>query len=167
MGRGYTREQYLELAGRIRKAVPEVTLTTDILIGFPGESEDDFRMTLELLQAAQFDDAFTYRYNPRRGTPAFNFGDDVPDRLKQERLAEVIRVQRRITQGRKQSRVGREQEVLVESISRKNPGELLARTEGDETVVFPGPPQSVGRFTRVRLLRLAGGTFRAEEVGGA
>lgn len=167
MGRGYTREQYLQLAARIRKAVPEAALTSDILIGFPGETEEDFRMTLQLMEQVQFDDAFTYRYNPRRGTRAFDLGDEVPDGLKQERLAEVIRVQRRITRGRKLARVGRELPVLVESVSRKDPGELLARTEGDETVVFPGPPQTVGRFARVRLLQLAGGTFRGQEVGGA
>jgi len=166
MGRGYTRAGYLALAGRIRKEVPEVVLTTDILIGFPGETEEDFRVTLELMEQVQFDDAFTYRYNPRRGTKAFELPDDVPDRVKQARLAEVIRLQRQITRGRRLARVGREVPVLVEAVSRKDAGELLARTEGDETVVFPGPSQRVGRFTRVRLLHLAGSTFRGEEIPG-
>lgn len=164
MGRGYTRADYLALAGRLRKEVPDVVLTTDILIGFPGETEEDFRVTLELMEQVGFDDAFTYRYNPRRGTKAFELPDDVPDGVKQARLAEVIRVQRRITRSRRLARVGREVPVLVEAVSRRDAGELLARTEGDETVVFPGPARQVGRFTRVRLLHLAGSTFRGEEI---
>jgi tRNA-2-methylthio-N6-dimethylallyladenosine synthase len=118
------------------------------------------------MEQVQFDDAFTYRYNPRRGTRAFELPDDVPDRVKQARLSEVIRLQRQITRGRRLARVGREVPVLVEAVSRKDAGELLARTEGDETVVFPGPSHRVGRFTRVRLLHLAGSTFRGEEIPG-
>jgi tRNA-2-methylthio-N6-dimethylallyladenosine synthase len=163
MGRGYTREAYLELTEVLRNEVPELVLTTDILIGFPGETEEDFRLTLELMKQVQFDDAFTYRYNPRAGTRAYLFPDDVPGGVKQERLSEVIRLQRRISAGRRRERLGREVRVLVEALSHKDDGELLARTEGDETVVFPGPPDRVGAFTRVRLLDLAGHTFRGEE----
>ena len=163
MGRGYTRAAYLELAERLRKEVPELVLTTDILIGFPGETEEDFRLTLQLMEQVQFDDAFTYRYNPREGTRAYLLPDDVPSAVKQERLAEVIRLQRRISARRRRERLGREVRVLVEAPSRKGSGELLARTEGDETVVFPGPPERIGHFTRVRLLELAGHTFRGEE----
>jgi tRNA-2-methylthio-N6-dimethylallyladenosine synthase len=164
MNRGYTREQYLELVGRIRKAVPEVSLTTDILIGFPGESEQDFRRTVELMEEVRFDDAFTYRYNPREGTAAFALGDDVPAAVKQARLAEVIRLQRRLTRERKLARLGRAVEVLVESRSRKNPDELLGRTASDETVVFAGPERRIGGFSRVRLAELRGGTFAGEEL---
>jgi tRNA-2-methylthio-N6-dimethylallyladenosine synthase len=163
MGRGYTRAAYLELAARLRKEVPELVLTTDILIGFPGETEDDFQMTLQLIEQAQFDDAFTYRYNPREGTRAYLLADDVPAAVKQARLAELIRLVRRISTRRRRERLGREVPVLVESLSRKDGGELLGRTEGDETVVFAGPPDRMGRFTRVRLLDLAGHTFRGVE----
>jgi len=163
MGRGYTRAAYLELAARLRKEVPELVLTTDILIGFPGETEDDFQMTLQLMEQAQFDDAFTYRYNPREGTRAYLLADDVPAAVKQARLAELIRLVRRISTRRRRERLGREVPVLVESLSRKNGGELLGRTEGDETVVFTGPPDRIGRFARVRLLGLVGHTFRGVE----
>jgi tRNA-2-methylthio-N6-dimethylallyladenosine synthase len=166
MGRGYTAERYLDLVARIRKAVPGVSLTTDILIGFPGEREQDFRRTVELMEEVQFDDAFTYRYNPREGTPAYELGDDVPDGVKRDRLAEIIRLQRRITRSRKQARLGSEVEVLVESRSRKDPRELLGRTAADETVVFGGPESRIGGFCRVLLKELRGGTFAGAEQGG-
>jgi tRNA-2-methylthio-N6-dimethylallyladenosine synthase len=161
MGRGYARGAYLELAARLRKEVPDLVLTTDILIGFPGETEKDFRLTLELMEQVRFDDAFTYRYNPRAGTRAFLLPDDVPGGVKQERLAEVIRLQRLISAARRRERVGREVSVLVQALAKKG-GELLARTEGDQNVVFPGSPDRIGRFARVRLLALAGHTFRGE-----
>jgi tRNA-2-methylthio-N6-dimethylallyladenosine synthase len=168
MGRKYTREHYLDLVERIRKTIPEVSLTTDILIGFPGEGEEDYRLTLELMQQVQFEDAFTYRYNPREGTRAFELKDDVPESLKQERLSEVIDLQRRITREVKKGKLGRVVEVLIEGVSKKNAEELLARTEGDEMAVFPGSPQWIGTFARVRLQSLRGSTFRAEiiEAGG-
>jgi tRNA-2-methylthio-N6-dimethylallyladenosine synthase len=165
MGRGYTAERYLELVARARKAVPGLSLTTDILIGFPGEGEEDFRRTVELMEEVQFDDAFTYRYNPREGTPAFALGDDVPDAVKQERLAQIIRLQRRITRSRKLARLGSVVEVLVESRSRKDPQELLGRTASDETVVFAGPEDRIGGFCRVLLRELRGGTFAGAEQG--
>jgi tRNA-2-methylthio-N6-dimethylallyladenosine synthase len=141
-----------------------VSLTTDILIGFPGETEEDYRLTVELMEQVGFEDAFTYRYNPREGTKAFELGDDVSEQQKQERLSGVIDLQRRITREAKKSKLGREVEVLVEGMSKKNSGELLARTEGDEMVVFPGSPRLIGAFARVLLKTLQGSTFRAESV---
>ncbi len=164
MGRKYTRSQYLDLVERIRNFIPEVSLTTDILIGFPGESKEDYRRTLELMEEVRFDDAFTYRYNPREGTRAFELGDDVPDEVKKKRLGEVIELQRNITRERRSRRVGDTVDVLVESVSKKSPKELLGRTESDLMVVFPGSIERVGSFCRVELLRLQGATFRGREV---
>jgi len=166
MNRGYTRERYLELVGVIRESVPEITLTTDILIGFPGETEEDFRRTVELMEQVRFDDAFTYRYNPREGTAAYALGDDVPEQVKRDRLTEVIRLQRRITRERKLARLGRSVEVLVESRSKNDPNELLGRTASDETVVFAGPPRRIGSFCRVLLTELRGGTYAGRELEG-
>jgi len=165
MGRKYTRGHYLALVESIRKTIPEVSLTTDILIGFPGETEEDYRLTLELMKEVRFDDAFTYRYNPREGTKAFELGDDVPDAVKQERLSGVIELQRRTTRAGKRRKLGRVVEVLVEGVSKKSSAELLARTEGDEMVVFPGSPDRIGSFVSVHLKRLAGSTFRGEPIG--
>jgi tRNA-2-methylthio-N6-dimethylallyladenosine synthase len=164
MGRGYTRAHYLGLVEGVRKSVPEVSLTTDILVGFPGETEEDYRQTLELMREVQFDEAFTYRYNPREGTRAFRLEDDVPEAVKQNRLSGVIELQRRITAELKRRRVGGEVEVLVEGVSRRSGRELLGRTEGDEMVVFPGAPERIGGFARVRLTALSGTTYRGEEL---
>jgi len=107
-----------------------------------------------------------YRYNPREGTRAFLLGDDVPDLVKQERLSEVIELQRSITRKRRRLRLGTVTTVLVEAVSRKNPEELLARTEWDDTVVFPGDPKTIGSFVRVCLEKIAGNTFRGRRVPG-
>ncbi|MCK5006566.1 MAG: tRNA (N6-isopentenyl adenosine(37)-C2)-methylthiotransferase MiaB [Spirochaetales bacterium] len=165
MGRKYTRGHYLALVEKIRKTIPEVSLTTDILIGFPGETEEDYRLTLELMKEVRFDDAFTYRYNPREGTKAFELGDDVPEAVKQERLSGVIELQRRISRAGKRRKLGTVVEVLVEGVSKKSSAELLARTEGDEMVVFPGSPDRIGSFVRVRLKPLEGSTLRGEPIG--
>jgi tRNA-2-methylthio-N6-dimethylallyladenosine synthase len=164
MGRGYSSAHYLRLVDKIRKTIPGVSLTTDILVGFPRESPEDHRRTLELMRSVEFEDAFTYRYNPREGTRAFLLGDDVPDPVKQDRLSEVIDLQRSISRRRRRLRLGSVTTALVEGVSRKDPGELLARTEWDDTVVFPGDRKSIGSFARVCLERIAGNTFRGREL---
>jgi tRNA-2-methylthio-N6-dimethylallyladenosine synthase len=161
MNRGYTAGGYLRLVDAIRDALTGVSITTDILTGFPGETEEDVRLTLALMERAGFDEAFTYRYNPREGTAAALLGDPVPEPLKLERLDRIITAQRRIAGRRAGERLGRVAEVLVEGVSRRNPGELLARTEWDAMAVLPGDPSLISRFVRVRLESLAGATFRA------
>ncbi len=165
MNRKYTREEYIRLVRSIREALPGVSIGTDILIGFPGETEEDFRLTLDLMEELRFDDAFTYHYNPREGTRAFGMPDTVPREIKLERLDRVIRLQRKTTRERRKERLGGVETVLVEGVSRKREGELLARTEKDDMVVFPGRPDAIGGFARVRLAELRGNTFRGEPVG--
>jgi tRNA-2-methylthio-N6-dimethylallyladenosine synthase len=162
MNRGYTGEQYLGLVRHVRAALSGVSITTDILIGFPGESDADFAETLDLMREARFDDAFTYHYNPREGTRAFSMPGAVAADVKRQRLDRVIETQRAIGQGRAAERIGNEVDVLVEGVSKKDPGELLARTEWDAMVVFPGHRSMVGEFQRVRLVSISGSTFRAE-----
>jgi tRNA-2-methylthio-N6-dimethylallyladenosine synthase len=164
MRRGYTAERYLELVGRIRSVLPGVALSTDILIGFPGETEADFLATLRLVERIGFDEAFTYYYNPREGTPAFAMQDALPEPVKLERLARIIEAQRAVTSRTARERLGREVEVLVEGVSKKDPGELLARTEWDAMVVVPAERSRIGSFVRVRLASLSGSTYRAELV---
>jgi len=162
MNRDYTGEQYLGFVRRVRAALSGVSITTDILIGFPGESDADFAETLDLMREARFDDAFTYHYNPREGTRAFSMPGAVAADVKRQRLDRVIETQRAIGQGRAAERIGNEVDVLVEGVSKKDPGELLARTEWDAMVVFPGHRSMVGEFQRVRLVSISGSTFRAE-----
>ncbi|ADN01942.1 tRNA (N6-isopentenyl adenosine(37)-C2)-methylthiotransferase MiaB [Spirochaeta thermophila] len=164
MNRRYTREHYLNLVERIRTAMPGIALTTDILVGFPGETEEDLELTLDLMRRVRFADAYTYYYNPRKGTRAYEWGDPIPLEVKKERLDRVIRLQRELSLEWKQMRIGRMVDVLVEEVSRKREDEVLARTEQDEMVVFPASPERIGRFARVQLVSLEGNTFRAEEV---
>jgi tRNA-2-methylthio-N6-dimethylallyladenosine synthase len=164
MNRKYDREGYLRLVERLRNHVPSISLTTDILIGFPGETEEDFQATLELMETVRFDDAFTYYYNPREGTEAYKLTDDVPLEVKLERLQAVIDLQRRIGRENKRRRIGSKVKVLVEEVSKMKSTELLARTERDEMVVLPGPREWIGTFREVELLSLRGNTFRGKDT---
>jgi tRNA-2-methylthio-N6-dimethylallyladenosine synthase len=161
MNRKYTRESYLDLVGRIRSAMPDVSLSTDLLVGFPGETEEDLELTLDLMREVRFEYAFTYKFNPREGTKAAALGGQLPDETKRERLSRVIELQREITKGRMGSRIGSRCTVLVEDMSKRGKDELLARTQRDEMVVFRGERSAIGSFASVSLDALRGNTFRA------
>jgi len=164
MNRRYTREDYLGLVGRMRAAIPGLSLSTDILVGFPGETEEDLALTLDLMEKVGYTYSYMYHFNPRDGTPAASMPGRIPDKVKRERLARVIELQKRITRSLMGARVGAVDEVLVEGLSRRRASEVLARTQRDEMVVFPAPASRVGTFAKVRLLSLSGNTFRAEEL---
>lgn len=163
MNRRYTREQYLDLVGQLRSALPSLTLSSDLLIGFPGETEQDFNETLTLMDEVRFQYAYMYYYNPREGTAAYSFPDQIPDEIKKERLARVIELQHEHIREHNQKRIGTKVIALVESISRKNADELLARTERDEMLVFKGPVSLVGSFIEAELSSLNGNTFKSGE----
>ncbi len=164
MNRKYSREDYLQLVENMRSAVPDISLTTDILIGFPGETEADFRDTISLMNEVRFDDAFMYYYNVREGTPAADFDGQLSKKTKLDRLAAVIDTQRAITHEKRLERLGTVETVLAESVSRKNANELLGRTERDQMVVFPGNGRMIGRFFTVRLDQLQGNTFKGTMI---
>jgi tRNA-2-methylthio-N6-dimethylallyladenosine synthase len=166
MNRGYTREYYISLAEKLKKAVPGCSLSTDLLIGFPGEGDEDFDMILDLLNRLRFDDAFTYKYNPREGTAAAAYDEQVPEKKKTERLSRLIDLQRKITEDNKKKRIGETAGVLVEGVSKKNDNELLGRTERNEMVVFPAGKTVPGDFANIRLDSLAGVTFRGTLLNG-
>ena len=160
MNRKYTREDYLQLVTQLRSTIDEPALTTDIMIGFPGETEADFQATLDLMREVEFDDAFMYYFNPRTGTPAAEFEDQIDHQTKLDRLSEVIALQKEISRKRRAKRVGKEERVLVESPSKKNTRELLARTERDHMVVFPGDSTLIGKFVKVRIDSMVGNTLK-------
>ena len=164
MNRKYTREDYLRIIEHMRTTIDEPALTTDIMIGFPGETEQDFKDTLDLMRRVQFDDAFMYYFNPREGTPAATFDGQVPHQTKLDRLSEVIALQREISHSRKLKRVGKVEQVIVESVSKKNPHELLGRTERDHMVVFPGSAELIGQFTQVKIESMAGNTLKGSRI---
>lgn len=164
MNRRYSRETYLDLVGRIRSALPDVSLTTDILIGFPGETEEDVEQTLSLMRRVRYEAAFMYYYNPREGTPACSFADQVPTDEKKARLQKVIDLQQVITKEEALKKLGQTVTVLAESPSRDDKAELLGHTERDFRVVFAAGKELCGHFVQVRLDKLHGNTFRGTIV---
>jgi tRNA-2-methylthio-N6-dimethylallyladenosine synthase len=160
MNRRYTREQYLDLVAEIRDALPGISLSTDILIGFPGETDEDLEETLELMEKVKFLYAYMYHYNPREGTAAYELPGRISEELKRDRLSRIIALQKRHTLELLKGRIGCREKVLVEGISRKNADELITRTERDEMVAVSGAPSMIGFFAEVTLQSLRGNTFR-------
>ncbi len=161
MNRKYRREDFLEIVETLRDKVPDISITTDILVGFPGEREEDFAELLSLLDAVGFDDAFTYYYNSREGTPAADFTDQVPHEIKLERLSQIIDIQRRKTVERRSLRLGKVVKVLTDAPAKKGNGMMRGHTERDEPVVYRGTEKLIGSFVTVRLEELSGFTYRA------
>ena len=161
MNRRYTRQQYLELAAALRSALPDLSLSTDILVGFPGETEEDFEEILSLMEEIRFFYAYMYHYNPREGTAAYALPGRISEDVKRKRLSKVIALQKQHTAGLLKSRIGQEVTVLFEGISRKNADEIIGRTERDEMVVVPGSAEAIGSFGKLTLATLRGNTFRA------
>ncbi len=166
MVRRYTVERYLDRVDRVRAAVPDVALSTDVIVGFPGETDADFRATLDLMRQVRFDDAFTYRFSPREGTPATRFptGDAVPDEVARARLEELIRVARGVQSEINESEVGRVEEVLVEKEARGE-DQVLGRTRRNKVVAFAGRRRLIGSYVHVALERTTGATFVGTLVG--
>jgi len=163
MRRTYGRQRYLQLVDRMRAAVPDLALTTDIIVGFPGETEDDFRETLEVVEEVRYDGAFTFVFSPRRGTEAATMPDHVPDEVKRERIERLIDVVQRIARERNEERVGGVEEVLVEGPSRTDPGILRGRTRRNTTVNFAGHA-AAGELVPVRIEGATSTTLRGTET---
>ena len=166
MNRRYTRELYLDLVDRLRSALPGLSLSTDFLVGFPGETDGDFDKLLSLMDKVKFLYAYMYHYNPREGTAAFSLPGRVSAEVKRERLSRVIALQKRHTGELLKARLGKEVTVLIEGISRKNADELICRTERDEMAVVSGSGDLLGTFARLTLSSLKGNTFRCQMVPG-
>ena len=160
MLRRYTRERYLEVVGELRAAIPTITFSTDIIVGFPGEREEDFAETLSIVEEAGFDDAYTFKYSVREGTPAEKIKDHVPDAVASERLDRLIATARAQTRRRNAGRVGERHEVLVERPAKR--GDLmLGRTRLNAMVLVDLPVSSIGTYHQVRLTGTTGSTFTA------
>ncbi|MGC9512287.1 MAG: tRNA (N6-isopentenyl adenosine(37)-C2)-methylthiotransferase MiaB [Fidelibacterota bacterium] len=137
MNRTYTREHYLKLVEKIRTAVPDMAITTDMIVGFPGETEKDYEDTLDIMKQVRFDAAFMFKYSPRPGTKAAKMDDDVPDDEKSDRLNRLIRLQYEHTLEKNRSLIGKEVEILVEKESKKHSSDMMGRTSTNKIVVFP------------------------------
>jgi tRNA-2-methylthio-N6-dimethylallyladenosine synthase len=166
MRRTYGRERYLRLVGELRDAIPDLALTTDLIVGFPGETEDDFRETLEVVEEAGFDSAFTFVFSPRQGTEAATLPDQVPEEVKTERIERLIDLVQRVALERNTARIGRLEEVLVEGASRTDATLLRGRTRRNTTVNFAGAA-APGELTDVRIDRATSTTLGGAQVAAA
>ena len=161
MNRRYTREQYLALVSKIKERIPDVSLTTDIMMGFPGETEADVEDTLDLMRQVKYESAMMYYYNPREGTPASKM-EQLPVDIRKERLQRVIDLQLEHTHEQMSKRVGSTVMVLVEGVSRDDKTELLGQTEQHEKIAFKADKSKIGSFVNVKITELSGNTFRGE-----
>ena len=153
MHRGYTRSRYLGIVEKLRRAQPRMGITTDIIVGFPGETEEDFEETLSLVREAQFDNAYMFKYSPRKDTPAAEMPGQVPHPIKEERNARLLAEINSIGRRRYDERVGQTVQILVEGPSRKNPARLSGRTRCNKIVVIEGNQRHAGQLMDVKITR--------------
>jgi tRNA-2-methylthio-N6-dimethylallyladenosine synthase len=152
MQRGYTRRRYLDRVEKLRSCVPDIALSTDIIVGFPGESREEFQASISLLREVEFDQVFSFLYSPRPGTSAAATEDGVPAHEKQDRLAELQELQQSIQARANRRMVGRVVEILVDGASRQGRGQLKGRTRTNRVVTFDGDSGLLGQFVKVEIV---------------
>lgn len=153
MNRKYTREQYLDIISRAKALMPDLGITTDLILGFPGETDEDFGDTMELIKTVGYDAAFTYLYSIRTGTPAAKYEDQVPDDVKHARISELLKVLNPMITEKLSTMDGKIVEVLVEDFSKSSKEVLMGRTRNNYTVTFEGAPELIGKLVNVRITR--------------
>ena len=149
MKRAYTRKKYMEKVEMVRAAIPDVAVTTDIIVGFPGETEEDFQQTLSVVEEAEYDQSFTFQYSPRPMTEAADYPDQVPKAVVQERFERLVALQDDIAERKNRALIGRTEEVIVEGPSKKDPARLTGRTRSNKVVHFPTDGAEAGSFRKV------------------
>ena len=167
MKRGHTVLEYKSIIRRVRAARPDICITSDFIVGFPGETEQDFEATMKLIEEIGFDNSFSYLYSPRPGTPAAELRDDTPFEVKAQRLK---RLQDRIAEqeaGVARVMLGTTQRALVEGMSKKDAMELAARTDNNRVVNFSGAASLIGEFVEVKITQVVRHTLRGELVSNA
>ncbi len=164
MNRGYTREHYIDLTDRLRAKVPDISITTDLIVGFPGETEDDFQDTLDLVQKVEFNVAFCFRFSPRRGTPAAKMDDQLPEEVKMRRLYELLAIQDKISIAKNRSMVGQIHEILVEGRNPKDQSQLSGRTRDNRIVFFAGDVDLIGQLVIVEIINAGNWSLRGEHI---
>lgn len=164
MNRKYTRNNILNLIMDIRNLIPVVAITTDVIVGFPGETESDFQDTYNLIKTVRFDDAFTYHYSPRPGTRAALIKETLSQQDKLNRLDQIIRLQRRITSEKKNNMIGQTVEVLAEGVSKQSTQEWMGKTSTNHVIIFPKEKSKLGELVQVRIETCKGATLRGSIV---
>jgi tRNA-2-methylthio-N6-dimethylallyladenosine synthase len=153
MHRGYTRERFLGIIQKLRRAKPDIGITTDIIVGFPGETEEDFEETLSLAREVEFDNAYIFKYSQRRDTPAAAMADQVPQKIREERNRRLLELVNEIAARKYKKFVGRQVQILVEGPSRKNPARMTGRTRCNKIVLFDGSDRHRGQLMDVKITR--------------
>lgn len=153
MNRRYTKESYLALVERLREAIPDISLTTDIIVGFPGETEEDFSETLDMVRKVRYDSAFTFIYSKRTGTPAASMEDQVPPDVVKERFDRLLREVQTIAGEVCAVHEGKDAEVLVESVSDHDPSMVTGRMSNNLLVHFKGSRDLIGSYLKVHLVK--------------
>ncbi len=161
MNRGYGRAHYLGLVAKLKRVCPGIRLTTDIIVGFPGEEEADFEATMSLLEEVRYAEIYSFLYSPRRGTAAAELPDETPAKVKQERFDRMLRLQEQISKQAWAADVGQVREVLVEGESRQGQGQLFGRTTWNRIVNFNGPPELIGQLVQVKITK----SYRNSQLG--
>ena len=165
MNRRYTKESYLALAAKIREAMPDISLTTDIIVGFPGETDADFADTMDVVRQVKFDSAFTFLYSKRTGTPAAAMEDQVPEEEAHAHFSELLKEVQRIGAEQALRYEGTGQYVLAEEVNRQDASLLTGRMDNNSVVHFPGTPDRIGKICRVYLKECRGFYYIGEEIG--
>ena len=161
MNRGYTRERYLNIVARLHQVCPDIRLSSDIIVGFPGESEENFAATMSLLEQVRYAEIYSFIYSPRSGTAAADIKDDTPAKVKQERFERMLTLQQEISRQIWEADVGTVQEVLVEGESKMGEGQLFGRSTWNRIVNFSGPAELAGQLVSVRISK----SFRNSLLG--
>jgi tRNA-2-methylthio-N6-dimethylallyladenosine synthase len=159
MHRSYTAETYARLVDRVRLVSPAIALTTDLIVGFPGETDEDYAMTRDLVDRLGFDNAFIFKYSKRKDTPAAGFDEQLPDSVKEARNRDLLELVNTWAKRRAECIVGQEVEILCEGPSKTNPNRLMGRTRGNKIVVFDGPRRHIGELINIRINRSTGYTL--------
>jgi tRNA-2-methylthio-N6-dimethylallyladenosine synthase len=167
MRRPYTAARYEDLISRLRAARPGIAVTTDVIVGFPGETEEDYQLTRSLVDRIGFDNAFIFRYSPRQATPAATMADQVPEEVKEARNQDLLNLVNAHAKARLALCVGRTVEILCEGPSKTNPHRLTGRTPDNKIVVFEGPARLIGQRFEVRIAHSSGFTLYGDCVGAA
>ncbi|KIN80921.1 tRNA (N6-isopentenyl adenosine(37)-C2)-methylthiotransferase MiaB [Clostridium botulinum] len=164
MNRHYDREKYLDVVSKIKKLIPNVALSTDIIVGFPGETEKDFEETLSLVKEVEYDSAFTFLYSIRKGTPAAKFEDQVPEDVKHMRFNRLVEVLNEISAKKNKAYEGKIEEVLVEGTSKNDENKLMGRTRAGKLVNFIGNKESIGKLVNVKITKANSFSLTGEEI---
>ncbi|MDO9576857.1 MAG: tRNA (N6-isopentenyl adenosine(37)-C2)-methylthiotransferase MiaB [Candidatus Cloacimonadales bacterium] len=162
MNRGYSADHFYTIVQKLRKAMPEIAITTDIIAGFPGETEEQFQRTYDLMEKIRFDYAFTFKYSPRSGTKAAEFTDQVPEEIRLTRLQKLIDLQQDITLQKYREQIGKTKQIYVERVSKKSAEEMAGKSRDFKITVFPGSKELIGQFVDVKIIDAIGWTLKGK-----